>query len=147
MKRVVASLLVHLERMAASTVVVAATNHPGMLDRATWRRFQIRLELEAPDRAALNRYLASRHPGIPGRQIEGTAIGMQLEKASYADAAEFCDDIDRRLVLFPDQDPNRMFRNRHVRWMLRHGPAQTPPAGAGHQERTTSSCSSARRTR
>ncbi len=67
-KRIVASLLIHLERMPPSTVILAATNHPGMFDRATWRRFQIRLELGAPDRVALSRYLMSRQPEIPGNR-------------------------------------------------------------------------------
>ena len=118
-KRVVASLLVHLERMPSSAIIVAATNHPGMLDRATWRRFQIRLDLAAPDRNGLRRYLEHRQPEVPWRDIDGAATAMKTEGASYADAAEFCNDIERRRVLFPDEDPDRMFRSRLARWMTR----------------------------
>ena len=63
----------------------------------------------------------SRQPESPREQIEGAAAGMHLEEASYADAAEFCDNVDRRRVLFPDENPNRMFRDRHIRWMARPG--------------------------
>ena len=121
MKRVLASLLVHLDRLPASTIVVAATNHPSMLDRASWRRFQIRLELSTPDRMGLNKYLQQRQPDLPRRQIEGAATAMRTERASYADAAEFCDDIDRRVVLYGQGNPERMFREALARWMTRRG--------------------------
>lgn len=77
-KRVVAALLVHLERMPPSTVVVAATNHPGMLDRATWRRFQIRLELEVPTRNALAAYFKERCRRSPRLRINAIPTAAAL---------------------------------------------------------------------
>ncbi|MYD84706.1 MAG: AAA family ATPase, partial [Acidobacteria bacterium] len=115
MKRVVASLLVHLERMPASTVVVAATNHPGMLDRATWRRFQIRLELEAPNKGNLVAYL-SRNRNSPHLWRNSPTIAEVLSGASYAETAEFCNDIQRRLVLYPEQDPTEVVKQALDRW-------------------------------
>ena len=47
MKRVVAGLLQQLDATPPRTVVVAATNHPDMLDRATWRRIDTRLAISA----------------------------------------------------------------------------------------------------
>ncbi|MCY4122792.1 MAG: hypothetical protein OXG72_17935 [Acidobacteria bacterium] len=148
-----ASLLVHLERMPASTVIMAATNHPGMLDRATWRRSQIRLKLAAPKREALTEYFESRCPETPGLRLEAlteyfesrcpetprlrleaAAAAMTLEEASYAEAAEFCNNVERRRVLFPDEDPNRVFRHQLARWMTqrattRHAPRTLPATG------------------
>ena len=113
MKRVVASLLVQLERMPPSTtVVVAATNHPGMLDRATWRRFQIRLELETPERRALTRYLLARCRESPRMKLDARVAADALEGASYAEAAEFCDDVERRRVLCSEQNPDELFQQR-----------------------------------
>lgn len=117
MKRVAASLLVHLERMPASTVVVAATNHPRMLDRATWRRFPLRLELEAPNRNDLFAYL-SRNKN-PELLRNSATIAQALDGASYAEAAEFCNDIQRRCVLYPEQDPNQVLRQALRRWTTR----------------------------
>ena len=114
-KRVVASLLVHLERMPPSTVVIAATNHPGMLDRATWRRFPLRLELETPNRGSLLRYL-SRRKNPPHLWLHSVAIAEVLSGASYAEAAEFCNDIQRRLVLYPEQDPTKVVKEALSRW-------------------------------
>jgi len=42
-KRVVSSLLLQIDALPSYVVVVTATNHPELLDRAVWRRFQMRL--------------------------------------------------------------------------------------------------------
>ena len=47
-KRVVSSLLLQIDDLPSHVVVVTATNHPELLDRAVWRRFQLRLNLPAP---------------------------------------------------------------------------------------------------
>ena len=57
-KRVVSSLLMQVDDLPSYTVVVAATNHAELLDRAAWRRFQVRLALDPPTRHELTAYLA-----------------------------------------------------------------------------------------
>ena len=47
-KRVVSTLLLQIDRLPSHVVVVTATNHPELLDRAVWRRFQLRLKLLRP---------------------------------------------------------------------------------------------------
>jgi SpoVK/Ycf46/Vps4 family AAA+-type ATPase len=56
-KRVVSFLLMQLDQLPSYVVVVAATNHAELLDRAVWRRFQIRLALPAPDRSLVEVFL------------------------------------------------------------------------------------------
>src|SRR5262249_50918218 len=55
-KRVVSSLLLQIDDLPSHVVVVTATNHPELLDRAVWRRFQLRFELPAPNRAQIEAY-------------------------------------------------------------------------------------------
>ena len=50
LKRVVNSFLQNLDGLEPHTVVIAATNHQELLDRAVWRRFAYRLELPYPSR-------------------------------------------------------------------------------------------------
>ena len=57
--RVVSSLLLWLERMPATTVVVAATNHSKLLDFAMWRRLQIILYLGPPTPESARAFLVS----------------------------------------------------------------------------------------
>ncbi len=56
-KRVVSSLLMQTDGLPSHTVVVAASNHAELLDRAVWRRFQLRLSLEPPSRQTLAGYV------------------------------------------------------------------------------------------
>ncbi|MBE0471524.1 MAG: ATP-binding protein [Methyloprofundus sp.] len=52
-KRVVSSLLMQIDSLPSYVIVMAATNHGELLDRAVWRRFQLRLEIPKPTRAQI----------------------------------------------------------------------------------------------
>jgi len=49
LKRVVNVLLKELEDWPSQSIIIGATNHPDLLDRAIWRRFDIVLEIPLPD--------------------------------------------------------------------------------------------------
>ena len=99
-KRVVTSLLMHVDDLPSYTVVIAATNHSELLDRAVWRRFQVRLRLPAPTVKDLSRYFA-RFLASVGRDTGAMAdrIARRLNKVSYAEAEEFVLDVLRRDVM------------------------------------------------
>lgn len=48
LKRVVNTLIQGLDDLDDQTVVIAATNHPSLLDPAVWRRFPYRVEMKLP---------------------------------------------------------------------------------------------------
>jgi SpoVK/Ycf46/Vps4 family AAA+-type ATPase len=107
-KRVVSSLLLNVDALPSYVVVVAATNHPELLDRAVWRRFQLRLELPVPDAAATAEWLkrfetrAELKLGLTAKQVDEHLLGL-----SYAELEEFGNDVLRRLALHA---PNRSVR-------------------------------------
>ncbi len=99
-KRVVTSLLMQIDDLPSYVVVVAATNHAELLDRAVWRRFQLRLTLPAPTSQQLASFidhLAHRAATDLGMQAE--TIVRAIGKVSYAEAEEFFLDVLRRKVL------------------------------------------------
>ncbi|KQS20176.1 hypothetical protein ASF99_09850 [Exiguobacterium sp. Leaf187] len=49
LKRIVNVLLKELETWPYDCILVAATNHPDLLDDAIWRRFNMKIEVEKPD--------------------------------------------------------------------------------------------------
>jgi hypothetical protein len=57
LKRLVNVLLLELERWPAHSLLIAATNHPELLDRAVGRRFDTLINLDLPDRSARERLL------------------------------------------------------------------------------------------
>jgi SpoVK/Ycf46/Vps4 family AAA+-type ATPase len=48
LKRVVTAFLQQLDNFCGPSILVAATNHPALVDLAVWRRFSIVLEFEPP---------------------------------------------------------------------------------------------------
>ncbi len=59
-KRVVTTLLLQLDDLPSYCVLVAATNHPELLDRASWRRFEIKLELGRPSDEQMTKYFTQK---------------------------------------------------------------------------------------
>lgn len=99
-KRVVASLLMQVDDLPSYTIVTAATNHPELLDRASWRRFQLRLSLPMPTQKALALYIESFAQRFDDKLgYPPPAIAKKLGKVSYADVEQFCLDVQRRHVL------------------------------------------------
>ena len=75
-KRVVSSLLLQIDALPSYVVVVAASNHPELLDRAAWRRFQIRLELDRPTQRQIRNVV----PGF--RAADGAVLRHAAARAS-----------------------------------------------------------------
>ena len=66
--RVTSSLLLEIDRLPNHVVLIGATNHDEMLDRAVVRRFDHHWSLPAPAGAAVDRWFgrfAQRYPSIP----------------------------------------------------------------------------------
>ena len=99
-KRVVSSLLMQVDELPSYTIVAAATNHPELLDRAAWRRFQLRLSLPLPTAKSLATYIdtfAKRFNESLGQPA--TTIAKRLGRISYAEAEDFCLDLRRCMIL------------------------------------------------
>ena len=107
-KRVVSSLLLQLDDLPDYVVVVAASNHPELLDRAVWRRFQVRLELPVPTRSQLTAFITDicqRNKVNFGLAAE--TIAKRLLGLSFSEAEEFCLSVVRRAVLDQKMDDAR----------------------------------------
>jgi SpoVK/Ycf46/Vps4 family AAA+-type ATPase len=150
-KRVVSSLLMHIDELPSFVVVVAATNHSELLDRAVWRRFQLRLGLPAPGEKELteyfDRFLASfdKRLGVSGASsdyfgpfltpvderpaISGATIAVRLGAISYAEAEEFVLDVRRRDVMTMQEHPlERTIEEQLVLWEQRVQPTRSNEA-------------------
>lgn len=64
LRRVVNAVLQMLDAYQGRSLVIAATNHEGMLDTAIWRRFEEVLLLRPPTTAQLRRLLAVKLRGV-----------------------------------------------------------------------------------
>lgn len=99
-KRVVSFLLMQLDQLPSYVVIIAATNHGELLDRAVWRRFQLRLAFPAPTSTQIQVFLdrvISSWPSQPKMPL--SRIASKLGKISYAEALDFCQNVRRREIL------------------------------------------------
>ena len=105
-KRVVSSMLLHVDELPSYAIVIAATNHSELLDRAVWRRFQIRMELPSPTQEQaiefINNFL-SRFNEPAG--IKAKEIANQLEADSFSEIELFCLEMMCRQVLAMGERP------------------------------------------
>ena len=102
-KRVVTTLLMQLDELPSYCVLLAATNHPELLDRATWRRFEVRLELTAPTTTLLNAYFSERLDRLPGQTgYTPQRLCEAVSPASFAEAEDFFLDVERAIALAHD---------------------------------------------
>lgn len=117
-KRVVSSLLLQIDDLPSHVVVVTATNHPELLDRAVWRRFEIRLTLPPPDRTGTSRWLSKleRESGIKLAGLRRN-LSRLFAGASYSDLGDLETDIRRHLVLrATDESPTAIVADRLALW-------------------------------
>lgn len=123
-KRVVTSLLMQMDDLPSYTIAIAATNHSELLDRAVWRRFQLRLSLKAPTQAELAAYFKRFADAMnePLGRAPST-LAKALGSISYAEAEEFCLDVRRRHVLAMGETPlKKIVEERLKLWAARTAP-------------------------
>ena len=76
------------------------TNHSELLDRAVWRRFQVRLEVPAPSVADRNRFASILVDRLRLRPVDSIdRIIRRLGAASFSEIEEFFLELRRRQVL------------------------------------------------
>ncbi len=116
-KRVVSSLLLQIDALPSYVIVVTATNHPELLDRAVWRRFQMRLVLPAPDARQIRTWVQRLEAELGLAQGSTSHLGRTLRPDSFSELEDFCLDVRRRRVLAgSDADPRRILRDRLAEW-------------------------------
>jgi SpoVK/Ycf46/Vps4 family AAA+-type ATPase len=99
-KRVVSFLLMQIDQLPSYVVAVAATNHAELLDRAVWRRFQLRLAMPQPSRDVLATFLQRQFDTWPEPTgINSGALADKLGHTSFAEALDFCQTVRRQHIL------------------------------------------------
>jgi len=125
-KRVVSSLLLQIDALPSHVVVVTATNHAELLDRAVWRRFQLRLSLPAPTLAQKEEWFTrfQARLDVP-LGLSPKTLAAKIPASSFSDLEQFCEDVQRRYVLsLPDANPKRIVTERLKQWQARFAISQ-----------------------
>ncbi|QNN48061.1 AAA family ATPase [Thermomonas brevis] len=94
LKRLVTVILQEVDEWPASGLLLAATNHPELIDPALWRRFDLVVTFKAPERtavkAAIKRFLGPDY----------SLFGRWIDILTFSFSGESFSDIERELQRF-----------------------------------------------
>ncbi|MFZ0715754.1 AAA family ATPase [Mycobacterium sp.] len=99
MKRVVTAFLQMTDRYRGPSLLLAATNHPGLLDFALWRRFDEVLTFRKPTVAEIRRLLRLRLKHVRHDSIDIDACASALKGRPHAAAEKLVNDARRHAIV------------------------------------------------
>ncbi len=100
MRRVLNSFLQFLEEPnSTDSLVLAATNHPELLDRALFRRFDDILEYSLPSPEAIKAVLSARLNAFKPNRVTWAKVLRAAAGLSQADLARAADEVIKQAIL------------------------------------------------
>lgn len=95
LKRLVTVLLQAIDEWPSTSLLVAATNHPELLDPAVWRRFDLQIDFDNPSERAIARFLSAENV----QATAATELAAIYAGSSYADLRRFVQSARKVAVL------------------------------------------------
>lgn len=98
-RRVVNSFLQFLENEESESLVIGATNHAKLLDRALFRRFDAVLEYELPSADVVDRVLRDRLAILDTSDVDWRAAIRAADGLSHAEITRACEQAGKDAIL------------------------------------------------
>lgn len=98
-RRVVNSFLQMVERDESDSLIIAATNHIDLLDRALFRRFDDIIEFDRPDETRIKELLRRRLAGFKTKGVRWADIAKAALGLSYADIVRAIEDAVKTVLI------------------------------------------------
>jgi SpoVK/Ycf46/Vps4 family AAA+-type ATPase len=102
LKRVVNVLLMEMEEWPISSLLIATSNHPELLDKAVWRRFDFNFNIDLPSQEQRIKILKDQFTDqrIDSVQLNFlNQIAILLEDVNAADICRFSNSVKRRILI------------------------------------------------
>jgi SpoVK/Ycf46/Vps4 family AAA+-type ATPase len=99
MRRVLNAFLVFVENHRGNSVIIAATNHGHLLDRALYRRFDDLIELGLPGVELAERTFRERLAGQKNSRLKFSKLAEAAEGLSYAEITRVCEESIKDMLL------------------------------------------------
>lgn len=91
-KRVVNSFLQMIDTYDGESIIVAATNHQGLLDKAVWRRFDEIIFFDKPNDIEIERLIKLKLRTFPKYDIDFKKIVKELNGMSHSEIENICNE-------------------------------------------------------
>lgn len=103
-RRILNSFLMFVEQDRSDSVIVAATNHPELLDRALHRRFDDIIKFDRPDAVRISQLIENRLAAFHLSSLGLDSLARQAVGLSCAEVVLACDDAAKEAVLHHDSN-------------------------------------------
>jgi len=101
-RRVLNSFLLFVEQDASESVIVAATNHPELLDKALYRRFDDIVRFEKPGAGQIRQLVENRLAAFEADALAWRDIASVAEGLSAAEVTRASEEAAKEAVLYYD---------------------------------------------
>jgi SpoVK/Ycf46/Vps4 family AAA+-type ATPase len=98
-RRVLNSFLQMVEQDHSDSLVVAATNHVKILDRALFRRFDDVIEYDLPDKARIIEALRVKLGAFSEQKIQWAKVATAARGLNFADITRACEDAIKDAII------------------------------------------------
>ena len=98
-RRVLNSFLLMIEQDNSHSLILAATNHPDMLDHALFRRFDDVLHYTLPDKKRAISLLKARLAGSIAKDVSWKRLGDIADGLSYAEVSRASEDALKNVLM------------------------------------------------
>jgi len=98
-RRVLNSFLQFIEQDTSDSLILAATNHPTLLDHALFRRFDDVIGYGMPQKVYVTKLLQAKLASIRKTQINWKQITKLAVGLSYADITRACEEAMKDVIL------------------------------------------------
>ncbi|PZN30673.1 MAG: ATPase [Proteobacteria bacterium] len=103
-RRVLNSFLQMIEQDRSQSLIVAATNHPDILDQALLRRFDDVLRYELPDDARVADLLKTRLAGFPLGKVDWSSLAQAGKGLNHAEIVRAAEDAVKDALIHDRDD-------------------------------------------
>jgi SpoVK/Ycf46/Vps4 family AAA+-type ATPase len=98
-RRILNSFLVMIEEDTSNSLIVAATNHPQILDDALFRRFDDVIEYELPTAAQIEKVLQSRLGRFAPKGLDVATLAQTADGLSHAEITRAAEESVKNAVM------------------------------------------------
>lgn len=98
-RRVLSSFLQFLEQDDSDSLVAGATNHPQILDKALFRRFDAVIEYGLPSADISEQVMRARLALLDTSQVDWSAAGEAAEGLSHSEVTRACEQAAKNAIL------------------------------------------------
>jgi SpoVK/Ycf46/Vps4 family AAA+-type ATPase len=98
-RRVLNSFLQLLEKDDSDSIIIAATNHPDLLDKALFRRFDDVIEYNVPEQRTATQIIQSRLAQFNANAVDWSRISGELSDLSQGELVRASDEAAKHAIL------------------------------------------------